>query len=77
MSTVARKHIPEALPIQLTAELLSVSELTVRRMIKRGHLRAHRVGPKLIRVPRTEISRIRAVRLAAYNEGRTLKYPSV
>lgn len=73
----SQRRIPEAVSLQLTAEVLDISVLTLRRMIKRGHIRAHRVGPKLIRIPRDEIARIRTVRMAAYNEGRILKYPTV
>lgn len=53
---------PEALSIQDTARLLSVSEHTIRNWIQRGTLKAVRLGPKLWRIPRTELQRIRAAR---------------
>jgi hypothetical protein len=37
--------------------------MTIRRWIKRRYIVAYRVGPRLIRIPRSEISRMRAVRL--------------
>lgn len=40
------------------AELLNVGPSTVRRMIARGDLRAYRYGPRIIRIPATELERI-------------------
>ena len=40
--------------VRQTAEMLAVSEKTVRRMIKRGELRCRRVG-SLIRIPASEL----------------------
>jgi excisionase family DNA binding protein len=55
--------VPEAISVQLAAQLLMVHELTIRRWIKSGVLSASRVGPKLIRIPRSEIGRLRTARL--------------
>jgi len=40
----------EFIRIKDAAELLAVSEVTIRRMIRRGELRGYRVGRKLIRL---------------------------
>lgn len=40
------------------AEILRVSDLTIRRMIQRGELRAVRVGPRNLRIPAAELERI-------------------
>jgi len=40
------------------ADLLNVSQPTIRRMISRGDLSAVHVGPRLIRVPASEIERV-------------------
>lgn len=72
-----RKPMPEAISIQQTAVLLDVSEITIRRWIKRGFLLAHRVGPHLIRIPRTEIIRMRLVRVPYTNHRDRIEYPAV
>jgi excisionase family DNA binding protein len=43
------------LTINHTAELLALSPHTIRRLIKRGTLRAVRVGARSIRVPETSL----------------------
>ncbi len=65
----ARNRLPEAISVKLAAEILDVSELTVRRWIYKGYIRAYRVGPVLVRIPRTEIARMRAVRIPFLTEG--------
>ena len=50
---------PEALSLQHTAVLLDVCVNTLRNWIKTGKLKASRCGPRLLRVPRSEIVRLR------------------
>lgn len=71
------KRVPEAVSPQQVAEILDVSLLTVRRWIYKGYIRAYRVGPKLVRIPRTEILRMRAVRIPFLIEGEHPRYPVV
>lgn len=54
------KVIPEALSLQRAARLLDVHEDTIRNWWKAGRIEVVRCGPKLLRVPRSEIARIRA-----------------
>jgi excisionase family DNA binding protein len=49
----------EALTIQQAAKLLGVHEDTIRRMAKRGDIEMISLGPKLKRIPKSEISRLR------------------
>lgn len=58
----------EAVSVRTFAELLSLSHKTVRRWIKRGYIRAYKIGP-LIRIPRTEIARMRAERIPYIESG--------
>lgn len=51
--------MPEILTLPQVAELLQVEITTVRRMISRGELKAYRYGPKLIRVDRRDIDKMR------------------
>lgn len=71
-----RRRLPEAISIRLAAELLDVSMGTIRRWIKygipypdgsRGPFLAYRIGPQIVRIPRSEIARIRRGRLALAN----------
>ena len=50
---------PEALSVQQVADILSVSEGTIRNMIHAGTLKAVRIGKRLYRIPRNELSRLR------------------
>lgn len=50
-------------------ELVGVSRTTVSRWIRRGYILAYRVGPFLIRIPRTEISRMRKHRIPYIEHG--------
>ena len=61
---VAAPLKPEALSVQAAAVLLSVSEKTIRRRIKAGEIEAVRIGPKLLRIPRDVIARLRRDRLS-------------
>ncbi|WP_420176104.1 excisionase family DNA-binding protein [Luteococcus sp. OSA5] len=44
------REAPEFISIREAGERLSVSEVTLRRMIRRGELRGYRVGRRLIRL---------------------------
>lgn len=59
------------------AEILEVNKVTIRRWIRRGFIKAYRVGPQQIRIPRSEIARMRAVRLPFIVERERPKYPTV
>lgn len=71
------RRIPEAVSIQFTAELLDVSAITVRRWIKRGYILAYRIGPQIIRIPRSEIKRMREHRLPFLIEDDVPRYQVV
>lgn len=49
----------EAISIQLAAYLLEVHENTIYNWIREGRIEAIRVGPRLIRIPKDEIKRLR------------------
>lgn len=53
---------PEWISIQRAAILLEVHENTVYNWIRTGEIVAIRCGPRLIRIPRSEIVRLRAAR---------------
>lgn len=72
-----RRTIPEAVSVQQTATILDVSVGTVRRWIRFGYIKAYRVGPQLIRIPRSELVRMRDVRLPYIIEGDRPHYPHV
>lgn len=55
-----RDQAPEAISLQRAARLLDVHEDTLKRWCKRGKIELIRVGPRLLRVPRSEIARLRA-----------------
>lgn len=63
--------------MQHAADLLDVSRITVRRWIKRGFLKAYRVGPQIIRIPRSEIARMRTNRLPFVVERERPRYPII
>lgn len=62
---------------QKFAEVMSISMTTMRRWIKRGYVRAYKVGPQLIRIPRTEISRMRQHRVPYIESGERPEHYSV
>jgi len=53
---------PEAISLQEAARILSLSESTIRRLIRHGQLEAIRLGPRLLRIPRSELARLRLKR---------------
>lgn len=61
------KELPEAVSVQKAAEILGVNPMTIRRWIKASYIRASRVGPRLIRIPRSELQRMRAQRIDGNN----------
>lgn len=67
-----RKPLPEAISVTKAAEIIGVSHNTIRRWIRRGYMRAYRAGPVLIRIPRSEVARIRTRRIEAIVLGETL-----
>jgi excisionase family DNA binding protein len=52
-----------------TAKRLNVSELTVRRSISHRHLRAYRLGPKLIRLDADEVDQFATQTLGSLHYG--------
>lgn len=49
----------EAISVQTAAVLLDVHENTVHNWIRAGIIIAVRTGPRLLRIPRSEIARLR------------------
>lgn len=49
------KPLPAKVTIQRAAEYLDVTDKTIRRRIADGTLKAHRVGPRLIRIERDSL----------------------
>lgn len=64
MATPKPRPPKEALSVQDAAAILGVHEDTIRRWIADGFLAATRCGRRLIRIPRSEIARLRHERLA-------------
>ena len=56
--TVQRPARPCWLSIREYAEVKGVNPKTVRAWIANGYLQAERVGPRLIRIPASELDRI-------------------
>ncbi|MFZ2260900.1 MAG: helix-turn-helix domain-containing protein [Luteococcus japonicus] len=50
----------EFISIKDAAELLAVSEVTIRRMVMRGELRGYRVGRRAIRIKISELEKLLA-----------------
>jgi excisionase family DNA binding protein len=46
-----------AWPVEVASRRISVSEFTLRRLIKSGHLRSVRVGKRVL-IPEAEIQRV-------------------
>lgn len=51
---------PEAISVQTAAILLDVHANTIYNWIRAGVIIAVRTGPRLIRIPRSEIARLRS-----------------
>jgi len=58
MTQIDTIGLPPRATIKKTAEHLGVSEKTVRRYIAQGRLKAHRVGPRLIRIDRESLLKL-------------------
>lgn len=69
--------LPEAISIQKSAEVLGVSPMTIHRWIAKGFLKAYRIGPRLVRIPRSEIVRMRKFRIETQDEPGHPHYPRV
>lgn len=63
LTEIGKKRLPEAISVKMCADILGVSVSSVRRWIRYGYIKAYRVGPQLVRIPRSEILRMRAVRM--------------
>jgi excisionase family DNA binding protein len=70
-------RLPEAISVQFAAEILDVHHLTIRRWIKAGWIKAYRIGPQLIRIPRSEIARMRTLRITYQDNSQRPNYPKV
>lgn len=46
---------PDLLSIKQASQIVGLSEKTVRRFIESGELPAHRVGPKAVRIYRSDL----------------------
>lgn len=53
----------EAISPRKLSEVIGVSRVTIYRWIKRGYIKAYRIGPSIIRIPRTEVTRMRQHRI--------------
>lgn len=67
MSSSSADVRPEAISVQTAAVLLDVHENTIFNWIRMGFIVAVRVGPRLVRIPRSEISRLRATGTIGHN----------
>ena len=54
---------PEAISVQVAAQVLDVHEETIYRWIRAGFIEAVKTGPRLLRIPRSEIARLRTNRV--------------
>lgn len=65
-----RVRLPqEALSLQSFCDIMGVHENTGRRWVSRGYVLAFRCGPRLIRIPRSEVSRMRRYRKLDFIDG--------
>jgi excisionase family DNA binding protein len=74
---MSKKPVPEAVSVSKAAEILDVCHMTVRRWIISGYIKAYRVGPMLIRIPRSEIARLRTLRIEYQANEERHNYPKV
>lgn len=74
---IPRKIREEAVSPQKFAQVLGISVTTTYRWIKRGYVRAYRVGPQIIRIPRTEIVRMRQHRIPYIESGECPEHSTV
>lgn len=58
-----RRKYPEAISMRQAAEILGVHPRTIRRWIRRRIIPAYRIGPQLVRIPRSAIAKLRAIRI--------------
>ena len=63
MGARKRTGVVRAIPIDRAAKLIGVSTTTVRRWIRSRHIRALRIGPWLVRIPVSEVNRVKSVRI--------------
>jgi excisionase family DNA binding protein len=56
--TMAIGQDAELLTIAEAAQALKVSKVTIHRWLKQGRLTAYRVGPRAVRIGRSELSRL-------------------
>jgi excisionase family DNA binding protein len=66
---ISNRPLPEAIPPLQAAEILGVSVVTIKRWIRQHRILAYRVGPTLVRIPRSEIARLRRIRAVDRTEG--------
>lgn len=68
-----RTQESELVTVREAATYLNCSTDTIRRMIERGELPAWRYGPRIIRIDRSDVDRLRhpVTPAAAYARGRT------
>ena len=58
---------PEAISVQRAAVLMDVHENTIYNWLRRGFIVGIRTGPRLIRIPRSELARIRLECVVSHN----------
>ncbi len=64
--------VPELLTIAQAATFLGIHHITVRRMISSGELKAYRYGPRVIRIDRADLDKLRrpVTTLADYRDAK-------
>lgn len=53
----------EAFTMREVSVILNVCDETIRKMVHAGKIHAVRVGPRMIRIPRSEVARLAANRV--------------
>lgn len=56
--TIAGGSTAAYMSVATCADLTDCSVKTIRRLIASGELNARRVGPRLLRIPRSEVERV-------------------